>query len=129
MLKAQGSPFFPKVYRTGENFIIMEYIPGVTLEAYLKIEKALPRKIIKQLLRIFEEIEHFGINNRDVSLNNVMVAENGTVKRIDLVGAMRIRSKPEKLFDGLQKAGFLDTFLEQVKEIDKEKYEQWKKLI
>ena len=45
LLKGQNLPFIPKVYETGSNYVVMEYLLGPNLNAYLKKQSQLSEEI------------------------------------------------------------------------------------
>ena len=68
-----GDPARPK-----RPYVVMEYFPGVTLEALLKDKKALPVRdvvvIAKQIAEAIHQAHALGIYHRDVKPANIMVA-------------------------------------------------------
>jgi eukaryotic-like serine/threonine-protein kinase len=69
---------------TSTPFIVMEYVPGVSLEALLKEGHAMPvaqaLEIVEQVASALEEAHAHGIVHRDVKPANVYLDERGRVK-------------------------------------------------
>ena len=69
---------------TSTPFIVMEYVPGVSLEALLKENPILPvaqaLEIVEQVGSALEEAHAHGIVHRDVKPANVFLDERGRVK-------------------------------------------------
>ncbi len=84
-------PNIVKVYDVGFSdkiqFIVMEYIDGITLKEYIEIEKALTWKdsvhFIIQILRALQHAHDRGIVHRDIKPQNIMLFTDGTIKVMD----------------------------------------------
>ncbi len=82
------------VYDAGQNrktrlyYLVMEYISGGTLRARLRKEHRLTSadaiKIITGIAQALEKAFEYNIVHRDIKPDNIMFAENGTVKLADL---------------------------------------------
>ena len=46
----QLSPVIPRLYEDGSNYIVMEYVNGISLPQYLKKEKQFPEPIVEKIL-------------------------------------------------------------------------------
>lgn len=126
---AQGSPFFPKVFEVGKNYIVMEYIRGVELEQFLIKEKKISGWLTSQLIEMFKEMKRLKLTRLDADLRHIIVKkEEKSIKVIDHVNSLKkYYAYPKHLFKGLSKLGFLDEFIKQVKEKDNTLYKEWKK--
>jgi len=84
-------PNIVKIYDIGfedeMQFIVMEYIDGVTLKEYMNIEKVLSWKdtvhFAMQILRALQHAHDKGIVHRDIKPQNIMMLEDGTIKVMD----------------------------------------------
>ncbi|MFC0470705.1 serine/threonine protein kinase [Halalkalibacter kiskunsagensis] len=125
----QKSEFFPKIYETGNKYIVMENIHGTPLDNYLKNTRELPEWIIYKLLHLLTEMKKFHFTRIDVKLRHVLILEEEKkVKVIDHVNSrQKVTPYPKNLLKGLEKMGFLATFIQKVKKIDKTIYDEWKK--
>lgn len=126
----QSSPVIPRLYEDGPNYIVMEYVKGISLPQYLKKEKQLPEPIVKKILAMLTELERVGFERRDTEVRHILFNENMEVKVIDLKRAFgSFRSNPSKLLDGLKKKGYLEEFMQHVKNLNPSLYNEWKSII
>ncbi len=124
---ASDSPYFPDLYETGKNYIIMEYIDGPTLEEYLQQINKLPESITDQILDLFKEMKRLKFTRIDANLRHLLVTKDERIKCIDHCHSRTKKVKmPEKLFKKLNRVGLLEEFVNQIKEKDIESYNKWK---
>jgi RIO-like serine/threonine protein kinase len=122
----QGSEIVPMLYEVGDNFIIMEFIDGISLWKYLSNKKEISFDIAKKIIFLLKEMKRLGFTRVDSSLRHIIVTKDESLKAIDLVYAyVRKDSKPVKVFTELQKIGLVKPFLDYVKIIDKELFNDW----
>ena len=84
-------PNIVKIYDVsfGERvqFIVMEYVPGITLKEYIQQQGKVGWKetvhFTVQILRALQHAHDNGIVHRDVKPQNVMLLQDGTVKVMD----------------------------------------------
>lgn len=119
----------PKLYSCGGNFIIIDYIKGITLRDYLYKKGDMPASITKQLLCIIRNTKYKDYNLMDVELNNIIVEENENLKLIDLCGILWMEARPDSLFKELNNIGALNSFLIQLKQLDYELFQIWELLM
>jgi putative serine/threonine protein kinase len=123
--KAANEPRFPKVYESGPNYLIREYIEGIPLSAYLR-KYPLTEAISSQLIEIFKVFEKLHFTCLDIGLNNLIITPDGLVRVIDPVGLKRVvRVYPKKMLSHLKKIGIQETFLKHVKKMKPELYQKW----
>jgi len=124
---AQGSPIVAKLYEAGENYIIMEYIEGPSLQEYLKSKGKIKEDITKKILFLIEEMKRLKFTRLDSRLKEIIVTKQGELKMVDLVNHFTKKYEiPQLLLANLEKLGLLSSFLEQVKKIDPQSYLEWK---
>ncbi len=75
------------------QYIVMEYIDGITLKDFMRTQKALPysiaSKITMQILSALQHAHERGIIHRDIKPQNIMLLSDGTIKVMDF-GIARI---------------------------------------
>ncbi|MCD8503424.1 MAG: serine/threonine protein kinase [Bacillaceae bacterium] len=125
---AQHSRFFPDIYETGKNYIVMEYIQGEDLGQYLDRKGRFPSWLASEILLMLEDMKHLRLPRCDAAVRHIIVQKNEKkIKVIDHVNSKKISAPlPERLLRGLQRRGYSDSFLKHIKEIDEQKYNEWK---
>ncbi len=85
------------------QYIVMEYIDGITLKQYIEQEGSLPWKdavhFIIQVLRGLQHAHDRGIVHRDIKPQNIMVLRDGTIKVTDFGIARFARSEQKTITD------------------------------
>jgi len=84
-------PNIVKIYDMGFSdklqYIVMEYIDGITLKEYIEEEKVLTWKdtvhFVIQILRALQHAHDKGIVHRDIKPQNIMMFSDGTIKVMD----------------------------------------------
>ncbi|TNJ66575.1 serine/threonine protein kinase [Paenibacillus hemerocallicola] len=125
---AEEVPYFPKLYETGDKYVIMEYLPGPNLRDYLADNPGLTESFAAQLLGIVKAMRKLKFARIDTRTGHIIVTEGGKLKVIDHSGAYRtIRRAPFMLFKSLERDGGLRVFLKYVAEHDPKLYGKWRK--
>ena len=96
-------PNIVKIYDVGFNeqiqFIVMEYIDGISLAEYIKLQGVLKWKdavyFTIQILRALQHAHDRGIVHRDIKSQNVMMLPDGTIKVMDF-GIARFNRETDK---------------------------------
>ena len=91
MVATLSHPNIVKVYDVGFSdklqFMVMEYIDGITLKEYIDNERVLTWKdsvhFIIQVLRALQHAHDKGIVHRDIKPQNIMLFTDGTIKVMD----------------------------------------------
>lgn len=123
---AQDSTIVPRLYEIGENYILMEYIDGLSLEEYLKKKGRVSNRIAKQLVFMIREMERLGFTRKDSALRHIILDKHKHLKVIDIIWAYTMEASiPSKMLRELKERGFLMDFIEKVKEIDMDLYNIW----
>lgn len=96
-------PNIVKIFDVGFNeqlqFIVMEYIDGISLAEYIKLQGVLKWKdavyFTVQILRALQHAHDRGIVHRDIKSQNVMLLDDGTIKVMDF-GIARFNRETDK---------------------------------
>lgn len=69
------------------QYIVMEYIDGITLKEYIDMQKVLDWKetihLTTQILKALQHAHENGIVHRDIKPHNIMLLQDGTIKVTD----------------------------------------------
>lgn len=85
--KQDYSPHLIKYYEIVDNYLIMEYFPGITLDLYMKTIEYDCRDVLHIITQIAQGIKYLHDNNvahRDIKCENILIDEKGLVKIIDM---------------------------------------------
>jgi len=122
---SKKNPFMPKVYDTGKNYIVMEYLNGPTLKDYLLGSMYMPEDITRKLLHLLKEFKKAKFTMVDAPLRHIFIVNN-ELKVVDHVNAFkRIHPVPIKLLRDLKLLLLKDSFLMQVQKLEPDTYEEW----
>ncbi|TYR80920.1 kinase [Priestia megaterium] len=122
----QSSPVIPKLYGFGDNYIVMEYITGISLARHLKREKQLTEELTNKILLMLDELKKLGFTRWDAEVRHILINQEGNLKVIDHKRAFTSNSPiPTKLLKGLSKLGVSSVFLEHVNKLRPALYKEW----
>lgn len=125
----EGSNIVPKLFEVGENYLVLEYIEGPNLQEYLASEGKLTEDITRKILDLLQEMKRLKFIRVDARLKHIYLTKEGVLKVIDHANSFKLKERPKRpelLMIRLNRLGLLSEFLEQVKHIDQESYEEWK---
>lgn len=90
--KLQNTPYYPAIYDAGLNYIVIDYIEGLTLfECVTKGKRITPHHIQEVDDALALAVER-GLNPSDVHLRNIFITSAGDIKMIDVA---RFRQKKD----------------------------------
>ena len=125
LLMAQTDMHFPRLYESGSNYIIREYIDGIELNEYLSKEKLTP-EISCKLIELYEAMVKIGYTRQDAAIFHVFIMPSGELKVIDTAKAMKKKSAiPNLLISGLEDLGHKEVFFNFLKNNRPDLYIQW----
>lgn len=123
------SPYFPKVYETGSNYIVMEYVKGPTLSQYLEKKKHMPRWLTKELVRMLREMKKLKLTRLDASPRHIFVVNDERLQVIDHVNSFKKHIPyPRQILEELESRKLKKDFLKQVKRSNPSLYRKWMRL-
>lgn len=85
------------------QYIVMEYVEGITLKEYIEQQGVINQKeavyFVIQILRALQHAHDKGVVHRDIKPQNIMLLENGMIKVTDFGIARFSRSETRTLSD------------------------------
>jgi hypothetical protein len=78
-----GSPYFPRCYGVGPNYLVLSFEQGVTLYDCLLYGIPVPEQVIQDVEEAREFVRSRGLNPRDIHLKNVLL-QDGRGKVLDV---------------------------------------------
>jgi predicted Ser/Thr protein kinase len=88
--KLQDITYYPTVYSSGENYIAMDYIEGLTLFDCIVVGKVIMADHIAEIDRALSMATSRGLNPSDIHLRNIFITADDNIKIIDVA---RFRQK------------------------------------
>lgn len=127
--KVNNNKYFPRVYGMSGNYMIRDYVEGITLKNYIK-NYGLSRELVVEIIKLFKEFKKLNFTKEDIRCKDIMVQANGSIMVIDPKKFYsKKRDFPRHLTKGLYKLGVLDFFMSIVKEESPKLYKQWHKKV
>lgn len=124
--RAQHSDIIPKLYDSGVNYVILEYVDGMSLLEFLTEKKEIPINTSRQLISLFREMQRIGFTRLDSSLRHIIIAPDGFLKVVDIVYSYHLSDAiPRRALIDLEECSLLLPFLQHLKEIDRQLYDRW----
>ncbi len=90
-------------------YIIMEFVNGQTLKTYLTTHKLSPTQVFSMMLPVMQSLSYVhqaGMIHRDISPDNIMIAEDGSMKLLDFGAARDFTNSGNKSLSVLLKLGY-----------------------
>jgi serine/threonine protein kinase len=87
-----NTPYYPTLYDSGRNFLVIDYIEGNTLFSCL--EKGIPitNEYINEIDGALKLARSKGLNPSDVHLRNIFVTAEGSIKMIDVARFRQLKN-------------------------------------
>jgi len=87
------------VQEPDNSYVVMEYVPGTTLEAHAEVSTLLPLnkvvEIIFKSIRALEYAHRHGVIHRDIKPGNILLSESGETKVSDFGASFQQRPAQE----------------------------------
>ncbi|RFB18194.1 hypothetical protein DZB84_04565 [Bacillus sp. HNG] len=126
----QNTSVFPKVFCSGPKYIAMEMIYGIDLREYLQ-SQPLTKNLAEKLIHLLITFKKIGLERIDHHKRHIFVQDDGSLKVLDVgttVWRNRVYPYPRKLLNSLGNE-YKEMFLEYVREMAPELFEDWQNYI
>ncbi|MGG7144795.1 protein kinase [Clostridium nigeriense] len=125
--KVSKSKYFPRVYNMGKYYIVRDKVDGNRLDHYIK-KKGFNYEIAEGLYNLIEEFKKLKFTKLDARCRDIYITNDNKVMVIDPKQCYKRKvNYPRHLMKGLEKAGVLESFLEDIRIIDKKVAKDWQK--
>ncbi|WP_196000017.1 protein kinase [Clostridium sp. 1001271B_151109_B4] len=129
LYKVKRSKYFPRIYKSGEYYILREMVNGKRLDHYIQ-QNGLSQQLIYNLYRLFNEFKSLKFTKLDARCRDIYVNKNERVKVIDPKQCYsRKVDYPRHLMKGLDGIDVLEEFLSGIYIIDRRKSLEWEEKI
>jgi putative serine/threonine protein kinase len=127
--RGSKSSLLPRLYESGENYVVMEYIEGITLDQVIK-KGELSDDLVKKIIYMLKEMKSLQFTKIDIAVKHAIISNNGDLKVIDHTDSyVKTKPYPKRLLTLLREHRKLEMFLNRVKKLDKQMYEDWEQNI
>lgn len=130
MLIAQTDSHFPLLYDYGDDYIVREYIQGISLDSYLK-NHLLTEELSNKIIELYRAMYFVGFERIDFAPFHAFLTldENDNIIEIKLIDIAKAMKKsyvyPVILMKSLEELMFKDKFINFVKTYYPEIYNKW----
>lgn len=80
----QNTIYYPSIYDSGADYIVVDYIEGLTLFECISYGKRITSNHIKEIDHALSLALAKGLNPSDIHLRNIFITSNGEIKIIDV---------------------------------------------
>ncbi len=125
--KVSRSKYFPKIYNLGKFYIVRDKIKGKRLDYYIK-KKGFNYEVSEGLYNLIIEFKRLKFTKLDARCRDIYITDDKNIMVIDPKQCYDKKvNYPRHLMKGLEKAGVLESFLEDIRLIDKKTAIEWEK--
>ncbi|MDP4144283.1 MAG: protein kinase [Bacillota bacterium] len=127
--KVNNNKYFPRVYGMMGNYMIRDYVDGITFKDYVK-DHGLNRELALKLICLLEEFYTLNFKKIDIRCKDIIIKPNGKLMIIDPKKFFsKERDFPRHLSKGLYNLGVLNYFMSVLKEERPNLYKKWNERI
>ncbi|MEI4769133.1 protein kinase family protein [Psychrobacillus sp. FJAT-51614] len=80
----QGIDYYPTLYDSGVNYIVIDFIEGKTLFENVTLGNEITAPQVKEIDLALSLASNKGLNPSDIHLRNIIITPNGDIKIIDV---------------------------------------------
>ena len=129
LYRVKKSKYFPKIYKSGDYYILRDMVNGERLDDYIQ-ENGLSQQLIYNLYRLINEFKSLKFTKLDARCRDIYVDKNQRLKVIDPKQCYKRKvDYPRHLMKGLDGIDVLEEFLRGIYIIDKRRASEWEQKI
>lgn len=129
LYRVKKSKYFPKIYKSGDYYILRDMVNGERLDDYIQ-ENGLSQQLIYNLYRLINEFKSLKFTKLDARCRDIYVDKNQRLKVIDPKQCYKRKvDYPRHLMKGLDGIDVLEEFLRGIYIIDKRRGAEWEEKI
>lgn len=129
LYRVKKSKYFPKIYKSGDYYILRDMVNGERLDDYIQ-ENGLSQQLIYNLYRLINEFKSLKFTKLDARCRDIYVDKNQRLKVIDPKQCYKRKvDYPRHLMKGLDGIDVLEEFLRGIYIIDKRRGVEWEEKI
>ena len=102
---------FDAVVEPGRSYLVMEYVPGTTLEAHAAVSTLLPvAKVVEIIFKCIRALEYawrHGVIHRDIKPGNILLSEAGETKVSDFGASFQQRLQHTTQISGVGSPAYM----------------------
>jgi eukaryotic-like serine/threonine-protein kinase len=102
---------FDAVVEPGRSYLVMEYVPGSTLEAHADMARLLPVnkvvEIIFKCIRALEYAHRHGVIHRDIKPGNILLSQTGETKVSDFGASFQQKLQDTTQINGVGSPAYM----------------------
>ena len=123
--EVNNNKYFPRVYGMSGNYMVRDYVDGMPLKDYVKLN-GLSRELALKIMDLLEEFKKLKFAKEDIRCKDIMVLPSGSLMIIDPKKFFtKKRDFPRHLVKGLYKLGVLNSFMNIAREERPKLFKQW----
>lgn len=125
--RVSKSKYFPRVYNIGKFYMVRDKVEGRRLDHYIK-KKGFNFEIAESLYYLIEEFKKLKFTKLDARCRDIYITDDNKVMVIDPKQCYKKKvNYPRHLMKGFYKIGVLESFIEDLRIIDKKIADNWEK--
>ncbi len=125
--KVSKSKYFPRIYNLGKLYIVRDKIKGNRLDHYIK-KKGINYEVSEGLYNLMMEFKRLKFTKIDASCRDIYITNDKNIMVIDPKQCYTKKvNYPRHLMKGLEKLGVLESFLEDIRLINRKTFIDWEK--
>ena len=125
--KVSKSKYFPRIYNLGKLYIVRDKIKGNRLDHYIK-KKGINYEVSEGLYNLMMEFKRLKFTKIDARCRDIYITNDKNIMVIDPKQCYTKKvNYPRHLMKGLEKLGVLESFLEDIRLINRKTFIDWEK--